>query len=64
MYKRLISSSANIEYLEKGTTPHPTKLTINVKIGAKINKRVFALLGKTNSFTNNLSPSASGCNKP
>ena len=51
-------------YVEKGIIDQPIKLRKNVKMGAKIKLNVLEFVGITDSFSNNLRPSASGCNKP
>ena len=42
----------------------PRKLKNSTKLGAKINKNLFALFGIIISLITNLSPSANGCKKP
>jgi len=64
IYSIPIFTSANTIVSSKGITAQPTKLSVNVIIGAAINIVKFALLGNTVSFKSNFRPSAKGCNKP
>jgi hypothetical protein len=48
----------------KGITAQPIKAKKRVRIGAKIKRRVLALLGTINSLVTSFNPSAIGCNKP
>jgi hypothetical protein len=56
----IISSSFNA----RGMTLQLVKLSINIKIGAKINICIFECVGNIISLHINLNPSAKGCNKP
>jgi hypothetical protein len=56
----IISSSFNA----RGMTLQLVKLSINIKIGAKINICIFECVGNIISLHINLNPSARGCNKP
>jgi hypothetical protein len=46
--------------MENGIIAHPIRLRKKVKIGAKIKLKVLEFVGITDSFNNNLRPSANG----
>jgi hypothetical protein len=56
--------SESIPLSEKGITPQDIRLRAKLKTGASKNINLFALLGIITSLSNNLNPSAKGCNKP
>jgi hypothetical protein len=53
-----------IVYKSKEIANQPIKLKNNVKLGAKINKNLFALFGTIISLTINFNASANGCKTP
>ncbi len=63
-YKRPKLESNQPSKIENGTKSHKSKLKENVKTGAKINNKKFALRGIIGSLKINFKPSAKGCNKP
>jgi len=64
IYNIPIPMSAPAIPAPKGMTAQPTRLNINVIVGAAMKVAKLALLGKTTSFNNNFKPSAKGCNNP
>lgn len=48
----------------KGKNPHTTIANTKVNIGDNIKIKILTWLGIIDSFKNNLTPSAIGCNKP
>ena len=63
-YKPTGDQPQAIEYLSKGITAHPIKLTVKKIIGDIIKIALFELLGIIPSFTKSLKPSANGCKRP
>jgi hypothetical protein len=55
---------ATNDFVLKGITTQPIKLKYRVKKGAKTNKNLLALFGKTISLTINFKASANGCKVP
>jgi hypothetical protein len=64
IYKTPILMLATNDLVLNGITAHPTKLKYKVKNGAKTNKNLLALFGKTISLTINFKASANGCKTP
>jgi hypothetical protein len=59
-YNIPIFKSEITSVLDNGITAQPIKLNIKVSKGAKIKRKIFELLGKIVSLTNNFKPSANG----
>lgn len=55
---------AYITFSSNGINAHKNKLSNNVKIGANVNNKLFALDGTRGSLINNFKASANGCKKP